>query len=156
MTKRGDPSVFWPDKVTSLILQQIDGMENSSQVYVIGATNAPDAIDPALLRGGRLSIQIEIPLPGKPQREQLFGLFLKKAKKGPDVNLGGLADRTEGHSGADIEEICRRAILLAAERASTGSAVLTQKDLTGAIEQYKKLLKVYRVPEYFQNRKIGF
>ena len=68
MSSRGDKGGggygSYTDNVTNQILQEIDGMKDSSGLFIIGATNAMQSLDPALLRGGRLSEKIEIPLPG--------------------------------------------------------------------------------------------
>ena len=154
MSKRGGhESGFWADKAVSQILQEIDGMQDSSHLFVIGATNMPDQVDPALLRGGRLSTQIEIPLPGKLEREKLFSLYLKTVKKADDVHLLELMDLSEGLSGADIKEICQRAILEIFDTGAQKILVVEQRDLIAAIQKYQKSSRVYRVPEYFKSRK---
>jgi transitional endoplasmic reticulum ATPase len=82
-------------------------------VFIIGATNRPDIIDPALLRPGRLDQLIYIPLPDLPSRIQVFKAVLRKTPVAKDVDLEFLAQKTEGFSGADITEICQRACKLA-------------------------------------------
>ena len=104
------------DTVANQVLQEIDGIRDSNNVFVVGATNAPDALDPALLRGGRLSTQIEIPLPGSAEREKLFQLYLTRTKLDTGVNIAGLAQKTEQYSGADIKDICEKAIVSVFER----------------------------------------
>ena len=156
MGKRGAwEGAVWADKLVNQILQEIDGIKDTAHVFIIGATNAPDAVDPALLRGGRLSIQIEIPLPGKPEREKLFELFLIKTQQASDVNVEELTDLTDGYSGADIKEICHRAMLDVFDRSEGKATEMTQEDLRRSIQKYTKSSKVYRVPEYFKGP-IGF
>ena len=153
MSKRGShESGFWADKAVSQILQEIDGMQDSSHLFVIGATNMPDQVDPALLRGGRLSTQIEIPLPGRPEREKLFSLYLKTVKKAEDVRIPELMDLSEDLSGADIKEICQRTILEIFEAGQNKTLVVQQKDLITAIQKYQKSSRVYRVPDYFKHQ----
>lgn len=78
-------------------------------VFVIGATNRPDIIDPAILRPGRLDQLLYIPLPDYMSRVSILKANLKKSPLGEDVDLEGIAQRTEGFSGADLTEICQRA-----------------------------------------------
>ncbi|XP_059669455.1 cell division cycle protein 48 homolog [Cornus florida] len=87
----------------------MDGMSAKKTVFVIGATNRPDVIDPALLRPGRLDQLIYIPLPDEDSRHQIFKACLKKSPLSKDVDLRALAKTTQGFSGADITEICQRA-----------------------------------------------
>nr|GEW28176.1 cell division cycle protein 48 homolog [Tanacetum cinerariifolium] len=78
-------------------------------VFIIGATNRPDIIDPALLRPGRLDQLIYIPLPDEGSRYSIFKSALRKSPVAKDVDLHALAKYTQGFSGADITEICQRA-----------------------------------------------
>uniref|UniRef100_A0A803MG09 AAA ATPase AAA+ lid domain-containing protein n=1 Tax=Chenopodium quinoa TaxID=63459 RepID=A0A803MG09_CHEQI len=87
----------------------MDGMNAKKTVFIIGATNRPDIIDPALLRPGRLDQLIYIPLPDQDSRLQIFKSCLRKSPVSKDVNLAALAQYTNGFSGADITEICQRA-----------------------------------------------
>lgn len=112
------------DRVINQILTEIDGVGARKNVFVIGATNRPDILDPAVIRPGRLDQLIYIPLPDLKSRVAIFGAQLRKAPLDPSVNLDVLARSTYGFSGADIAEICttasklaiREAILAAEER----------------------------------------
>lgn len=84
-------------------------MTAKKTVFIIGATNRPDIIDPALLRPGRLDQLIYIPLPDEDSRFQIFKACLRKSPIAKDVDLRALAKFTQGFSGADITEICQRA-----------------------------------------------
>jgi len=86
----------------------MDGMNAKKTVFIIGATNRPDIIDPALLRPGRLDQLIYIPLPDEESRYQIFKSCLRKSPVAKDVDLRALAKYTQGFSGADITEICQR------------------------------------------------
>jgi transitional endoplasmic reticulum ATPase len=119
------------DRVLNQILTEMDGMNAKKNVFVcftslvywrnelmyqskvIGATNRPDQIDPALLRPGRLDQLIYIPLPDEPSRLSILKAVLKKSPVAPSVDLGFLAKNTHGFSGADLTEICQRAAKLA-------------------------------------------
>ena len=97
------------DRVLNQLLTEMDGMNSKKTVFIIGATNRPDIIDPALLRPGRLDQLIYIPLPDDGSRKQIFKAALRKSPVAPDVDLDLLARVTQGFSGADITEICQRA-----------------------------------------------
>ncbi|KAI8524108.1 hypothetical protein RHMOL_Rhmol13G0124000 [Rhododendron molle] len=97
------------DRVLNQLLTEMDGMSAKKTVFIIGATNRPDIIDPALLRPGRLDQLIYIPLPDEESRLQIFKSCLRKSPVSKDVDLRALAKYTQGFSGADITEICQRA-----------------------------------------------
>jgi transitional endoplasmic reticulum ATPase len=97
------------DRVLNQLLTEMDGMNSKKTVFIIGATNRPDIIDPALLRPGRLDQLIYIPLPDDGSRRQIFRAVLRKSPIAPDVDFDLLVRFTHGFSGADITEICQRA-----------------------------------------------
>ncbi|GBG71151.1 hypothetical protein CBR_g8453 [Chara braunii] len=97
------------DRVLNQLLTEMDGMNAKKTVFIIGATNRPDIIDPALLRPGRLDQLIYIPLPDEASRLNIFRAVLRKSPISKDVDLEALARYTQGFSGADITEICQRA-----------------------------------------------
>src|SRR5439155_26954420 len=91
-------------------LQEIDGMTPQLRVLVIGATNRPRALDPALLRGGRLSQVIDIPLPDVEQRLKILELLTARMPL-EDVDLEDLALESSGFSGPDLKGLCQQAAL---------------------------------------------
>ena len=97
------------DRVLNQLLTEMDGLSSKKTIFVIGATNRPDIIDPALLRPGRLDQLIYIPLPDESSRLQIFKACLRKSPVSKDVDLTAIAKLTGGFSGADITEICQRA-----------------------------------------------
>jgi len=101
------------DRVINQILTEMDGMGSKKNVFIIGATNRPDIIDPAVLRPGRLDQLIYIPLPDLGSRVNILKAALKKSPVAKDVDLNYLAQHTDGYSGADLTEICQRAVKLA-------------------------------------------
>lgn len=101
------------DRVINQILTEMDGMGAKKNVFIIGATNRPDIIDPAILRPGRLDQLIYIPLPDRPSRIAILKANLKNSPIAKDVDLEFLAEKTNGFSGADLTEICQRACKLA-------------------------------------------
>ena len=104
------------ERVVNAILTEIDGVGARKSVFVIGATNRPDILDPAIMRPGRLDQLIYIPLPDYESRLSIFKANLRKSPLGSDVDLHDLANRTDGFSGADITEVCQRACKLAIRR----------------------------------------
>ncbi|XP_069783477.1 transitional endoplasmic reticulum ATPase-like isoform X2 [Narcine bancroftii] len=105
------------DRVINQILTEMDGMSNKKNVFIIGATNRPDIIDPAILRPGRLDQLIYIPLPDEKSRMAILKANLRKSPIAKTVDLGYLAKITHGFSGADLTEICQRACKLAIREA---------------------------------------
>uniref|UniRef100_A0A3Q0S6Y9 Transitional endoplasmic reticulum ATPase n=1 Tax=Amphilophus citrinellus TaxID=61819 RepID=A0A3Q0S6Y9_AMPCI len=105
------------DRVINQILTEMDGMSDKKNVFIIGATNRPDIIDPAILRPGRLDQLIYIPLPDRPSRTAILKANLRKSPVARDVDLEYLSGITEGFSGADLTEICQRACKLAIREA---------------------------------------
>jgi len=101
------------DRVINQILTEIDGVGSKKNVFVIGATNRPDIIDPALMRPGRLDQLIYIPMPDLESRLSILKATLRKSPVSPDVDLDFLAANTEKYTGADLTEICQRAAKLA-------------------------------------------
>merc|ERR1712150_153207 len=101
------------DRVINQILTEMDGMGSKKNVFIIGATNRPDIIDPAILRPGRLDQLIYIPLPDELSRVSILKANLKKSPLAKEVDLPYLAKMTKGFSGADLTEICQRACKLA-------------------------------------------
>lgn len=97
------------DRVINQILSEIDGMGSGKTLFIIGATNRPDILDPGIMRPGRLDQLIYIPLPDRASRVSIFKANLRKSPIADDVSLEQLADATDGFSGADITEICQRA-----------------------------------------------
>ncbi|XP_053676102.1 transitional endoplasmic reticulum ATPase TER94 [Anopheles nili] len=105
------------DRVINQILTEMDGMGAKKNVFIIGATNRPDIIDPAILRPGRLDQLIYIPLPDEKSREAILRANLRKSPVSDDVDLNYVAKVTQGFSGADLTEICQRACKLAIRQA---------------------------------------
>jgi len=101
------------DRVMNQLLTEMDGVGAKKNVFVIGATNRPDIIDPALMRPGRLDQLIYIPMPDYESRLSVLKAVLRKTPINKDVDLAYLAGQTEKFTGADLTEICQRAAKLA-------------------------------------------
>jgi len=100
-------------QILNQMLIEMDGMNVKKNVFVIGATNRPDILEPALLRPGRLDQLIYIPLPDQESRLSILKANLKKTPLHASVDLVEIAKKTEGFSGADLTEICQKACKLA-------------------------------------------
>ena len=91
------------------LLSEMDGFESRGQVKIIGATNRPDILDPALMRHGRFDRHIEIPLPNKDGREEIFKVHTRNMNIRKDIHLSDFAKRTPGFTGAEIKMLCSEA-----------------------------------------------
>ena len=98
------------------LLVEMDGFESNEGVILLAATNRPDVLDPALLRPGRFDRQVVVDLPDVKGREGILRVHAKKLPLADDVELSLVARGTPGMSGADLENICNEAALLAARR----------------------------------------
>ncbi|MEA3378856.1 MAG: CDC48 family AAA ATPase [Nanoarchaeota archaeon] len=101
------------ERVVNQLLTEMDGLEDLTNVIVIGATNRPDIIDSGLLRPGRFDRIIMTPVPDEEARFEIFKIHTKKMPLGKGIDLKKLAAETQNYVGADIEAICREAGILA-------------------------------------------
>ena len=105
------------ERVLSQFLAELDGIEELKGVLVLGATNRPDLMDVAVLRPGRFDEIVELPLPGKADRLEIFAVHLQGKPLAKGISAKELAARTEGLSGAEIASVCSKAALSAIRRA---------------------------------------
>jgi len=110
----GDSDADVTERVVSQLLTELDGIEPRQEVVVIGATNRPDAIDPAVLRPGRLERVVEAPMPDREAREEIFRTHAREVPTA-GVDVATLAAETDGYTGSDVEGVVREAGLLAVE-----------------------------------------
>ncbi|MEJ7641785.1 MAG: CDC48 family AAA ATPase [Candidatus Nitrosocosmicus sp.] len=101
------------ERVISQLLTEMDGLEILTNVVVIGATNRPDIIDPALLRPGRFDRILYVSPPDRDSRLQIIKIHTKKKPLADGVNIEQLADKTDGYTGADIASLSSAAVMLA-------------------------------------------
>ena len=101
------------DRVINQILTEMDGMNAKKNVFIIGATNRPDILDPAIMRPGRLDQLLYIPLPDKASRVAIMKAAFKKTPLASNIDLNAIATATHGFSGADMAGIAQRACKLA-------------------------------------------
>ena len=105
------------EQVVSQLLTEMDGLEGLKDVILLAATNRPDMLDPALLRSGRFGRHVEIPMPDKEARVEIFKIHLRNKPVASDVNINKMAQDLEGYTGADIQAICEEATLLTIRKA---------------------------------------
>lgn len=102
------------EQTLNQLLVEMDGFEGKEGVIILAATNRPDVLDPALLRAGRFDRRVVVPKPEVKGREEILKVHAKKLKVGDVVDLAVIARGTPGFVGADLENICNEAALLAA------------------------------------------
>lgn len=106
-----DKSDNYMSRGINQLLTEIDGIEDLEGVVLLCATNRIDALDPALLRGGRIGKLIPVPVPDEKAREEIFRIHLKNVPLTKDIDFKALAKMSDGLTGADIKEICIQASL---------------------------------------------
>jgi transitional endoplasmic reticulum ATPase len=114
--KREEVSGDVEKRIVSQLLTIMDGLEGRGKVVVIGATNRPNALDPALRRPGRFDREIEIGLPDRNGRLQILQIHTRGMPLAKDVNLDTIADRTHGFVGADLESVSKEAAMSSLRR----------------------------------------
>ena len=103
----GEPAVT--ERVVNTLLSEMDGLEELQGVVVIGATNRPTLLDQALLRPGRFDEVVYVPVPDEAGRRVILGIHLRDMPLADAVSIDELAERTKGYTGADLENLVRRA-----------------------------------------------
>jgi cell division protease FtsH len=120
------------EQTLNQILVEMDGFEPNEKVIVMAATNRPDVLDPALVRPGRFDRRVVVDLPDRKDREEILGIHARKKPLAEDVNLGLVAERTPGFSGADLYSLMNEGAILTARENRTKVA---QFDLIRSIEK---------------------
>ncbi|MDQ3140147.1 MAG: AAA family ATPase, partial [Pseudomonadota bacterium] len=128
----GEPQVT--ERVVNTILAEMDGLEELQSVVVIGATNRPNLIDPALLRPGRFDELIYVSVPDEGGRRRILGIHTEDMPLADDVDLDILAARSDRFTGADLEDLVRRAGLFAL-RESLGASIVTAAHFDAALKE---------------------
>jgi len=122
------------EQTLNAILVEMDGFDTNEQVIVIGATNRPDVLDPALRRPGRFDREVVIGLPDIIEREAILRVHAKKIRMDPSVDLAVIARGTPGFSGADLAAIINEAAIRAT---MLGKSVVEQEDLEEARDKVR-------------------
>jgi cell division protease FtsH len=117
------------EQTLNQLLAEMDGFDVTQGIVVLGATNRPEILDPALLRPGRFDRQVTIPLPTLPERAAILAVHCRGKKLGPDVDLNVVARGTPGFSGADLANLTNEAAINAVR---DNREVLTAGDFDAA------------------------
>jgi cell division protease FtsH len=120
------------EQTLNQLLTELDGFDPSEGVVLLGATNRPEILDPALLRAGRFDRQVLVDRPDKRGRAQILAVHVKRVRLAPDVSLDEVAALTTGFSGADLANLVNEAALVATRRRAS---LITMEDFNQAIER---------------------
>ncbi|MEM3398534.1 MAG: CDC48 family AAA ATPase [Nitrososphaerota archaeon] len=135
------------DRIVNQLLTEMDGIQTLKGVVVIGASNRPDILDPALLRPGRFDRVIFVPPPDADGRYQIFQIHTREMPLADDVDLSKLAAMTEGYTGADIEAVCREAAIIAM-RENINIERISMRHFILALEKIKPSITPEQKREY--------
>jgi transitional endoplasmic reticulum ATPase len=141
----GEPQVT--ERVVNTILAEMDGLEELQNVVVIGATNRPTLIDPALLRPGRFDDLIYVGTPDTAGRRRILAIHTRNMPLADDVDLEKIAERTDRFTGADLEDLVRRAGLTALRRGLDAKTV-TMADFEVALGETRASVTPEMLEEY--------
>ncbi|HJS41131.1 MAG TPA: CDC48 family AAA ATPase, partial [Sphingomicrobium sp.] len=146
----GEPQVT--ERVVNTILAEMDGLEELNNVVLIGATNRPNLIDPALLRPGRFDELVYVGTPDTAGRRRILAIHTKGMPLAKDVDLESLAQRTERFTGADLEDMVRRAGLTALRR-GLDADIVTMADFEAALRETRASVTEEMLADYEQIEK---
>ncbi|QNE05841.1 CDC48 family AAA ATPase [Croceicoccus marinus] len=146
----GEPQVT--ARVVNTILAEMDGLEELQSTVVIGATNRPTLVDPALLRPGRFDELVYVGAPDEPGRLHILKIHTSKMPLGSDVDLAGVAAKTERFTGADLEDVVRRAGLNAIRRQGSDVTSVSAADFADALDDSRATVTAKMEQEYEQMR----
>lgn len=129
------------ERMLSLLLTEMDGVEELRQVVVLAATNRIDMIDPALLRPGRFDLTIHLDLPAEEDRHKILSVHTKGLPLAQDVDITSLALETQGFSGAELKNLCRRAAMQAVRECVEADQVDEWAELIICFRHFKTALQ---------------
>jgi len=142
----GEPNVT--ARVVNTILAEMDGLEELQSVVVIGATNRPTLVDPALLRPGRFDELVYVGTPDEAGREHILKIHTARMPLASDVDLRDIARETERFTGADLEDVVRRAGLVAIRRMGRDVGAVTAADFAEALTDSRATVSAEMEEEY--------
>ncbi len=137
------------ERVVNQMLTELDGLEELEDVMVVGATNRPDMIDPALLRSGRFDRLVMLGAPDRDGREEILDIHTRDMPLDEDVVLEEIAEITEGYVGSDLETIAREAALIAL-REDDDAEEVTMRHFREALEKVRPTI-TDDIKEYYDN-----
>ena len=137
-------------RVLSIMLSEMDGMDEAEGVIVVATTNMPDLVDPALMRPGRFDKVIYVPPPDTKSREEILKIHLKGKFVSDDIDIEGISRKTKGFSGADIANLIREASSLGLEKAlETGKPQpITNEDIYRILDEIKPSVTKKMIESY--------
>jgi transitional endoplasmic reticulum ATPase len=138
-------------RMLSQLLREIDNLRDVKGVILLGATNRPERVEPALLRSGRFDYVVRLTLPDGDERAAIARLCCRQVPIAPDVDLDAIARAAEGLTGADIEALCKKATLLAIADYQGGQRtpfVVHARDFGAVIEDGSVRLKPDATPDH--------
>ncbi|MHA1757429.1 MAG: CDC48 family AAA ATPase, partial [Promethearchaeota archaeon] len=136
------------DSIVNQILVEMDGIENRKGIIVIASTNRPDMVDPALLRSGRFDRLIYVKAPDYEARLKILKVHTKNMPLDDDVSLEEIARKTEGYSGADLENLCREAGMNAIREKLEKFEKVKNKHFELALQKIKSTLPAEVIKHY--------
>jgi transitional endoplasmic reticulum ATPase len=148
-TRGGGDDSHVTERVIGQFLSELDGVEELNGVLILGATNRPDILDPALLRPGRFDLQLEIGLPDLAARKEVLQIGLRDKPLAGEISIDALAEQSEGLNGAEIRSICTKAAWAAIREALDGresddvvpQVHVTAEHLHAALEELNRSLR---------------
>ena len=141
------------EQTLNQLLAEMDGFDSRKGVIIMGATNRPEVLDPALLRPGRFDRQVLVDKPDVRGREDILRIHVKHVKISPDVDLKVVAARTAGFAGADLANLVNEAALLAARKDKKAVEI---SDFEEAIDRLIAGLEKKRVMNTKERRIVAF
>jgi cell division protease FtsH len=141
------------EQTLNQLLAEMDGFDSRKGVIIMGATNRPEVLDPALLRPGRFDRQVLVDKPDVKGREAILRIHIKGVKVGPDVDLKVIAQRTAGFAGADLANLVNEAALLAARH---DKLEVDRRDFEAAIDRLIAGLEKKRVMSDKERRIVAY
>ncbi|EFJ47542.1 hypothetical protein VOLCADRAFT_41454, partial [Volvox carteri f. nagariensis] len=135
-------------RLVTTLLTEMDGIELAAGVLVLGATNRPGAVDPALLRPGRFSTLLFVPPPDPAGRLAALRVHCRRMPLAPDVDLGAVAQETRGYTGAELAAVCREAALAALREDLHGASHVADRHFAAALRAVRPALTEQQLESY--------
>ncbi len=142
----GEPQAT--ERVVNTLLAEMDGLEELQSVVVIAATNRPTLMDPALLRPGRFDELVYVTVPDTGGRRRILGIHTSKMPLAKDVDLDDMAERTDRYTGADLEDLVRRAGLFALREGGRDTSEVNMNHFTQALNASRATVTLEMEDEY--------
>ncbi|MBI4864181.1 MAG: CDC48 family AAA ATPase [Candidatus Riflebacteria bacterium] len=133
------------ERVVGQFLAELDGVEELRDVFILGATNRPELLDPAITRPGRCDFTLTLPVPDRLALAEIYRIHTRHRPLASDVDLAAVTAASSGMTGADAEWVCRRAVyraiqraVAAEEKAGAAPLLVVRADLDGALDDWRR------------------